>query len=407
MRRNNKVLREEIIVFHHLYNNEIIITDKNFEKFQVIDFVESKKIIGLEVLSDSTFFALIQEKKKLNDRLNNIYSIVKTTNQGNSWIELYSEENNFRNPFYNFQVKDEDNFVVVGDFFVDSTNKKYSIKYTTNAGNSWNLIKLTTNDFYSSKFNYFSFSEDSAYVNALFDFQNIHLGNKTLFWMWFPPWRTLSYYDQLHIPFIVKFLKKELFFAKLTCFDGIDKYPKKFELNKIYSYRCTDCNYGESESVLTLQYGVVKFNEKQIDYPMMWLSNGGKYIPDGDTLRWQRINGAIKYHLRLYRTGILFPYIEEKIIDTFIIDNSITLPPLKIGYCYVVMNKAFNEKSESTEGSFYFSLPNIMEPLEKLRIENIELPQINQVNEPLFLPTTTLELKWTKLNNANKYMLYI
>jgi hypothetical protein len=186
-------------------------------------------------------------------------------------------------------------------------------------------------------------------------------------------------------------------------FDDLSLFPNGYEVGKKYSmlennWTASDISYPPALNYYELDiYGYTLFS------PKMRLLNGSKYLGNGDTLRWNKIEGTKEYHIRIYRLGILNAKLLEEVLSCVTKDTFLVMPQLTKGYTYLILGKSQSPKFTS-QTSFLIA----REPAEKLSLEPPRLLSPSGPQSKYYLDTlneSTLNISWEPTAGADSYNL--
>ncbi|MGB9703047.1 MAG: hypothetical protein ACPL1A_10060 [Candidatus Kapaibacteriota bacterium] len=401
---NRKVIKENTIVFKHKYENHLLITDKDFKNIQIVDFVNYKKIIGVRVLNDSTIYVLTSQTRK-DTTAYLFFTIEKTTNKGKTWETIY-DDYKIRNPYqasYEESVfnntltfYDENNFFflrITSDAINYTYDSTWHIFYTKNGGKTFETIIIpriiSTN--YHRKIDDNIINSPLFYKYDFFDNQ----GRDDI------PY-SLSYSS----PNTILIVDEN---GNYYSNDEVEDYPASLKLNETYSTNCKNCSLKDIAPFHYFYFWQIKLNEKGLDFPRnLRLINYDKYLYNEDTLKWEKIEDALKYEVRIFKFSHLYPKIEKIMIDTTVEQNWIATPNLQKGYWYTFWVRSVKEKEKSL-WEYLLSFWSL-EPLNLLPVNLISLkkPKYGSVLEIAdTLKSSTLNIEWEPVLYANNYRLYL
>ena len=395
LRKNQNKIKKNIIAFKYEFKNQVIIVDDDFNLIHITDFIDSKNILNIRVLNDTTIFVVTSEQND-NELL---YSIYKSEDTGYSWDVVSSETNNTQYPYFDFKIHDENHFLIRGDYLTDKNGVYYKLKYTNDGGKNWTFL-FPSND---------SYYPNLDLQNGLFDFKNEY-NQSAIFYQWRSIASAGGADNPIYKTYLVDYLNKEILLINTTNPLGIDAstYPKKFRLNEEYSFNCQECNFKDAEAPWLINYLLINTNENELELPNLSLLTYGKILNEGDTLKWQKVENATKYNVKVFKTGIFYPYIVEYMIDTTFTDTLLAMPVLKKGYGYAFTCRAETDTIVGRYSSLFASLPD---GKNLLSIPNILTPEYknatNSINSPDSIHYGEIKISWETVSNAKYYMLYI
>ncbi|MGB9703058.1 MAG: hypothetical protein ACPL1A_10115, partial [Candidatus Kapaibacteriota bacterium] len=415
LRKNQNVVKEDVICFVHEFKNTLYITDKDFQKFQRIDFINSNEIINLRVLNDSIIYVLTYDSK--------IYRLYKTIDKGKKWDIIYTDSSKYLK-IYNFKIYDENHYVFLGYRFYEKNNHLYKLKYTNDNGNNWQYA-FEQNDplFLSSdgSVNYDTLmtSQYNLYINSqkFIDYPYFPFAYEQIFVNGNLIYRTCPYFEYVD--------SLNIFFVTLSKGFSIDTnlYPKKIKLNNNYTFRepygsPLDTSYKISLykdiTMNTFQnYFLLHTNKVEIPPLNLFFTNGNKFLPLGDTLKWNRIKNIDDYDIKIYKFNLFNLSIDKVVIDTTVSDTLLAIPVLQEGYPYVIFARSKNRVDSSRY--FPFFVGESIHPLTLIRPNILTevmlgpnyLEGSNNIDIQDTLLNKNLTISWDKVPNADYYKLFI
>jgi hypothetical protein len=420
LRINQNKVNDDVICFVHKFKNMLYITDKDFQNFQRIDFINNNEIINLRVLNDSIIYVLSYDRYYSKS-----YMLYKTTNKGKKWDIIYSDSSKYLK-LYNFIVYDENHYAFLGYPFYGKNDILYKMKYTTDNGKNWQYA-FEQND------PLFLTSDGSFYYDSLMSsFANLTINTKKF--IDYPSFPfiylnniAISGTNQLNFicPFIDYLDSLNIFLVTLTYPFGSDTnlYPKEFTLNNNYTFRepfgsSPDTTYELSlyKDILmkNIQYYLILHTKEEEPQPMkLTLINGNKFLPFDDTLRWESIENTEKYDIKIYKLSPFNLFLEKIIIDTTVKDSFLVMPPLPEGHLYTILARSKNNTDSSRYFPFFVGESISPLSLAKINITNQimmgsnYLRGINNIDFPDTVVNSNLTISWDKVASADYYKLFI
>lgn len=375
---------KRMIALRKYWDNKLVLTRDDFVHTQEVDFFDEYDIQKIQLFPDSTIYAF-SKSPIYKDK----YRLMKSVNYGKEWFSVYTEQGDVI--ISDFHIFDEMNMVFVGNFFDSTRGLSAYLKITNNGGKTWRYA------FYSNE------------TEIFFDFKN-SLYTK---WAEFKPFGHQLF--QYNVGFyngnrgeLVKLFEMEddkLFISAYSHFNFADStlFPDDFKTGRKYSilennWTATDISYPPS-----LNYYELDPYSFTIKSPNLKLKNDSKYLTQGDTLRWEKEDGAKEYQIKIYQLGILSPNLRKEIFNGTVKDNFLPMPDLSQGYTYLILGKAKSAKYESVTG---FLLAR--EPAEKPLLSLPTLISPSKINWKYSLDTlaeTTLRINWEQVPEADWYNL--